>query len=86
MSIIKITKPPQVDWLHTWQTIDTAPKDGTVILLCGGFLSNGKPVVRTGKWGGVWQVGWKVEALETYQINPTHWMPLPLPYELEQSS
>jgi hypothetical protein len=56
-----------------WQPIDTAPKDGTEVLLTDGKYK------RTGYWArrvGVWSID-AIVALEP----PTHWMPLPEPPE-----
>ncbi len=60
-----------------WQPIETAPKDGTEILLTSGI---GTPVrsphfigyfiARTGKWWNMWQGA-------PHYLEPTHWMPLP---------
>ncbi len=68
-----------------WQPIETAPKDGRVILLYGELsVSTGGAVtprkssneVYIGHWHTRWQTGnfaiWE---------NPTHWMPLPEPPE-----
>lgn len=63
-----------------WQPIDTAPKDGTTIII-GGCVNG--PAVRTAHWGGGaynhsakhydrdWADG------GNYGFKPTHWMPLP---------
>lgn len=56
-----------------WQPIETAPKDGTRVLL----------VINHGEWGdavwtGLWADGWMVSYGKA-QANPTHWMPLPPP-------
>jgi len=59
-----------------WKTIETAPRDGTVILLCGGFTSNGRPAVRTAHWGGSRPPRWLDEVLGSCPREPTHWMPL----------
>ena len=60
----------------TWRPIETAPKDGTDILL--GF----EPAIgwqRIGKaWGGQWVSAWNHHPIHD---QPTHWMPLPEPPE-----
>ena len=71
----------------SWQNIETAPKDGTDILLfypttnrkvCIGCyrvhesITNGAVVYRSEGWA----VGWFGFG---DQPNPTHWMPLPEP-------
>ena len=61
-----------------WQPIETAPKDGTLVLLSG----FGLPV-----WQGYWvgQVGrhaingWTRFNSVDMEWKPTHWMPLPEP-------
>lgn len=63
-----------------WQPIETAPKDGTYILLGG--CKHG-PAVRIGYWGPgrydhrrrEYERGWADGP--AYGFNPTHWMPLP---------
>ena len=51
-----------------WQTIDTAPKDGTSILVNDG----GNVIIA---W---WDGGWYSGAYEPPQATEvTHWMPLP---------
>lgn len=62
-----------------WKPIDTAPKDGTTILVytgpcCYVAKQNVIPVHWSGWGGGVWEnstSGGKLSA------DPTHWMPLP---------
>ena len=67
-----------------WQPIETAPKDETTILVYGcweGELHgrDDEPDV----WKASYFYGtWSIEGGEYYSqrvINPTHWMPLPLP-------
>jgi len=72
------TTPPRIDRETGWQPIETAPHDGTRLLLyregCIGF------------WSGAWR-GKKVEFWhsdlsrknEPHAWQPTHWMPLPDP-------
>lgn len=69
-----------------WQPIETAPKDGRTILLCGGFTSgfasgfNDTPAVRTGYWyNGKRVQAWYDTVLGRCPLQPTHWMPLPDP-------
>jgi hypothetical protein len=55
-----------------WQPIQTAPKDGTDILVCG------HGVIRTAQWSAKDQT-FRVNAYAFIRIDPTHWMPLPDP-------
>lgn len=75
-----------------WQPIETAPKDGTPILLWSEDAEidafNDHP-----KWGnvvldyksppsfpfvGFWtQYGWQLAHYSAFNYSPTHWMPLP---------
>jgi hypothetical protein len=76
---------------HTWQPIETAPKDGTEILTVG---TDSKNVIAT-KWlspgpfhrgqngsyyapDGWYWAGWDAAV---GPVNPTHWMHLPDPPE-----
>ena len=57
-----------------WQPIETAPRDGTRILACGGETVE---VI-------FWANGWFNQSAEisTWQTwPPTHWQPLPEPYK-----
>ena len=66
----------------TWQPIDTAPKDGTPLLLAepGEPLGYEIPHVTAGYWarsqryeaGGFWQ-----DVYRDLVVNPTHWTRLP---------
>ncbi len=72
-----------------WKPIDSAPKDGTVILL--GFASirgGAEGSVDVGYWmnspeTNYWrEVGWFAtddDVLTQHPQHPTHWMPLPEP-------
>ncbi len=77
--------------MSDWQPIETAPKDGSTILLC---VSNSErePVIVTGlwvteamDWSGwpitepTWREVWCHFQLASDGDNPTHWMPLPTP-------
>jgi hypothetical protein len=67
-----------------WQPIDTAPKDGTCVLLYG--IWSGEVHGSVDEYS-ILQASfslndWLVEGGEyycAYVINPTHWMPLPAP-------
>ena len=66
-----------------WQPIETAPKDGTWVLLTGGLIDYGwdrdtQPLVVAGQFvGTVWQFAWCDGGYYGEYENPTHWMPLP---------
>lgn len=58
-----------------WQPIDSAPKDGTKILVCHEDKHGNKEVLAA-HWGsGCWQTGFAFEGIR----YTTHWMPLPSP-------
>jgi hypothetical protein len=66
-----------------WQPIETAPKDGTFILI---YLGDPWNKVEMARWYDTWN-NWQTDILpdypereEVYGIGscvPTHWMPLP---------
>lgn len=71
--------------MSEWQPIETAPLDGTRILVCAG-----KKIVTVRFWRGKWTVygydeirwlGWLTGARQWLVLGsdmpPTHWMPLP---------
>ncbi len=73
-------------WGWTWQPIETAPKDGSYLL-----VSNGHGVW-VARFKSVYQSGWKPPSpWQSMMLNhahipsakrngsPTHWMPLPTP-------
>ena len=66
--------------MSKWQPIETAPKDGTWIL-----LYDEQDVIEVGWWesfdcpGGGAMIGWCVDRV----THPTHWMPLPEPPETD---
>lgn len=77
--------------MSEWRPIETAPKDGTPILVAGGEDDNTKyadPDIRAfmraptrAMWDGD---GWLITLAEAAcvgveRLTPTHWMPLPTP-------
>ncbi len=80
--------------LDTWQPIETAPKDGTAVLLCWAVDADKKMIdwqkepktadvfVQVASW---WEIedSWIVYASlvkeNPLHFTPTHWMPLPKP-------
>lgn len=77
--------------MSEWQTIETAPKDGTWVLVCGGAIDYGwdgdtapMAVVAqfthelngTERSEGTWQFAWYDGGYYGEYENPTHWMPL----------
>lgn len=58
---------------YQWKPIETAPKDGTRILLNIDHGKHGDAV-----WTGLWADGWIVSYGKP-ENTPTHWMPLPKP-------
>lgn len=69
-----------------WQPIETAPKDGTFILITGGRVDvyewyNGKEpesVMATWTLDGWHFASWD-GAFRSEYLRPTHWMPQPCP-------
>lgn len=77
--------------MNEWQPIETAPKDGTWVLLTGGTCDEDegdkKQRVVTGqhtnylngstrtKWR--WQFAWYDSGYDGQYEGPTHWMPIP---------
>lgn len=73
-----------------WQPIETAPKDGTCILICKATDADGEPIVgetfglfvhRAAWWDfdNAWIVYNSVFQELPAFFEPTHWMPLPEP-------
>lgn len=81
--------------MNNWQPIETAPKDGTWVFLCGGKTDDesaatiadlSRPVVA--QWStwlngqttyGRWQFCWFDGGYDGEYERPTHWQPLPEP-------
>ena len=75
-----------------WQPIETAPRDGTWVLLCGFETPDTSDSITNG-WGACvvgkgfehsdvddpWEVGIYDNFCELSVYDPTHWMPLPKP-------
>ena len=67
-----------------WQTIETAPKDGTSILLYGYWegeihsIEDEKNIWMAQYTYGDWLINGG-DYYGSYVRNPTHWMPLPEP-------
>lgn len=66
--------------IEEWQPIETAPKDGTVILICTSEQCDmcGSPMT-TARWDGFWKIGTALRPTMALKFNhePSHWMPLP---------
>lgn len=70
-----------------WQPIETAPKDGTIVLACGkwageiGGIGHAPEILAVSFSGSTDYKGfdWSVEGTSGYAawLKPTHWMPLP---------
>lgn len=67
-----------------WQTIGSAPRDGTWVLLKGGLIDYGwdddndfPPVVCGKACGNSWQFANYDSGYYGEYVNPTHWMPIP---------
>ena len=72
----------------SWQPIETAPKDGTLVILYGGYFG-----VSLGSWreddylaerGEMWLDNSYDEystGFASWPLEPSHWMPLPPPPE-----
>ncbi len=55
--------------MSEWQPIETAPRDGTYILV---FVDVWHDVAS-------WEAGLWLNTYGDHSMNPTHWMPLPAP-------
>lgn len=61
--------------MSEWRPIETAPKDGTLILL---YPMNGDGMISTGRWCEEYQ-NWPAGRGWFEQGEVSHWMPLPAP-------
>jgi hypothetical protein len=66
-----------------WQTIESAPKDGTELMLwdLDGFAVLGQYVSFDGKAPSGYHDGWYDSWRGYDELTPSHWMPLPSPPE-----
>ena len=76
-----------------WQPIETAPKDGTpVLVFCPEFPAehsrNVAPRVMEARWNNPGMDprngAWGDPVYDEWNCEPTHWMPLPAPPAKEQ--
>lgn len=81
--------------MSDWQPIDTAPKDGSWILLTGGKDAQGwdhdepQPPMVVAQWASYaecWQFAWYDSGYYGEYDQPTHWLPLPQPLQLNRTS
>ena len=76
-----------------WHPIETAPKDGTYVLITGGAPGYGwdgrrhdfptPPCVVAAFLEPQWQFAYYDSGFYGIWINPTHWMPVPPPPSAE---
>jgi Protein of unknown function (DUF551) len=64
--------------MDNWQPIDTAPRDGTRILLYDRYEREQDFARFVGAWGDS-PVGYWFAIPGAYRKRPTHWQPLPAP-------
>lgn len=85
----------RTDTLPTWQPIDTAPRDGTevIVMHCTYYGDGISPTIdgpftaafQNGEWRSSWDGSEVIEYMDwggtdyKYIMAPTHWMPLPTP-------
>lgn len=73
---------------NDWQPIETAPKDGTEIIITNGYeiytaryyegvVTNNKPWFAKSADGELFNDGYDHENRPVYMYKPTHWQPLP---------
>jgi len=69
--------------MSDWQSIETAPRDGTRILGFGGGMGQIANVISYNERVGCWDTPYDTlddrDEEENGYIRPTHWMPLPAP-------
>lgn len=62
-----------------WQPMETAPKDGTRILLARKQVMSGELIVVSGSWNSGGSMNMPYWMTPVLAFQPTHWMPLPSP-------
>lgn len=65
--------------MSEWQSIETAPNDGTQVLI---GRAGARPIIgsqKKGKCVGGMPTGWTFSSFDGSYMPPTHWMPLPAP-------
>ena len=67
-----------------WRPIETAPKDGTEILVCGPACSGFYFSVAC--WKDRWQESWWSDYEDEELFPPSHWMPLPAAPEPQEET
>lgn len=80
--------------MSEWKTIDSAPKDGSAIILAWAINADGQPIrwdedlktagvfVQIGAWSegeNWWWVYIGTPSDTRLHFNPTHWMHIPVP-------
>ena len=69
--------------MSEWQPIETAPKDGTRVVLFQP-KNDGKGYIACASWDSYWQwvergADYATELTGVGELHPTHWQPLPEP-------
>ena len=67
-----------------WQPIETAPKDGTMVLLYGEPYNSAGEKIYVGQWDKDSFCFWFDCCSYGPECKATHWMPLPPPPEVEK--
>lgn len=72
--------------MSEWQPIETAPRDGTAILVTDGQTQRVAWTQHPAEHGNVAAWTYYITRSGAYVVimNPTHWMPLPSPPEVER--
>ena len=70
--------------MTAWQPIETAPKMKNILMWAATDISDFGEIRNWKIATGYWSTGhdawiWDGSALKTFDVKPTHWMPLPDP-------